>query len=75
MNLNEKVALGLACFFAGTVVGFLIAPIKKKICFENNDKNNYVDNENKEGKEKSEEDITNEIDKVIEEVTKDMIRN
>lgn len=74
MKFDEKVALGAACFFAGTVVGFLISPIKKKICFNSN---NYVDNENKEveyEKEKSAEDIANEINKVIDEATKDMIR-
>ena len=31
MNKNETILLGAACFFAGAVAGFLIAPIKKGI--------------------------------------------
>ena len=36
MKLDEKVLLGAACFFAGAVAGFLIAPIKKGIYCGNN---------------------------------------
>lgn len=34
MDNKEKVLVGAVCFFAGATVGFLLAPIKNKICFE-----------------------------------------
>ena len=36
MKNKEKVLFGLTCFLGGVVAGFLIAPIKKGICFGNN---------------------------------------
>ena len=42
MDKNEKILLGAACFFAGAVAGFLIAPIKKGIYCGNNNGNNYM---------------------------------
>ena len=45
MNKNEKILFGAACFLAGTVAGFLIAPIKKGIYCGNNSGNNYGDND------------------------------
>ena len=41
MNDKEKVLLGAACFFAGAVVGFLLAPVKKGIYCGNNSGNTY----------------------------------
>ena len=75
MNKKEKILLGAACFFAGTVVGFLIAPIKKGIYCGNNNGNNYGDsseeNENDEDVSvKSEEEAIDEINKVINEYGK-----
>ena len=77
MKLDEKVLLGAACFFAGAVAGFLIAPIKKGIYCGNNNCNNYGDsseeNENDEDVSvKSEEEAIDEINKVINEVAKEM---
>ena len=64
MKLDEKVLLGAACFFAGAVAGFLIAPIKKGSYCVNNNGNNYG--------ESSEEEAIDEINKVINEVAKEM---
>ena len=77
MKLDEKVLLGAACFFAGAVAGFLIAPIKKGIYCGNNNGNNYGDsseeNENDEDVSvKSEEEAIDEINKVINEVAKEI---
>ena len=57
MDKNEKILLGAACFFAGAVAGFLIAPIKKGIYCGNNNGNNYMN------KDEEENDELNEIDK------------
>lgn len=65
MDKNEKILLGAACFFAGAVAGFLIAPIKKGVCCGNNNGNNYMskDDENQVGLEGMDE-----LDKVLDEV-------
>lgn len=71
MDKNEKILLGAACFFAGVVAGFLIAPIKKGIYCGNNNGNNYMnkdEEENDELNELNEIDEIDEIDKVLDEV-------
>lgn len=35
MDNKEKALFGSICFFAGVAVGFLLTPIKNKVCFEN----------------------------------------
>ena len=73
MKLDEKVLLGAACFFAGAVAGFLIAPIKKGIYCGNNNGDSSEENENDEDVSvKSEEEAIDEINKVINEVAKEM---
>ena len=52
MNKNETILLGAACFFAGAVAGFLIAPIKKGIYCGNNSGNNYADKNGDDNEEK-----------------------
>ena len=64
MNKNEKILLGAACFFAGAVAGFLIAPIKKGIYCGNNSRN-YV-GKSEDGL--NEVDKVDELDKVLDEV-------
>lgn len=71
MDKNEKILLGAACFFAGAVAGFLIAPIKKGIYCGNNNGNNCMnkdEEENDELNELNEIDEIDEIDKVLDEV-------
>ncbi|MDU4325479.1 MAG: hypothetical protein E7I48_08840 [Clostridium celatum] len=71
MDKNEKIFLGAACFFAGAVAGFLIAPIKKGIYCGNNNGNNCMnkdEEENDELNELNEIDEIDEIDKVLDEV-------
>ena len=63
MNKKEKILLGAACFFAGVVAGFLIAPIKKGIYCGNNNGNKYG-----EGNEDDEENNVDKLDKVLDEV-------
>ena len=63
MNKNETILLGAACFFAGAVSGFLIAPIKKGIYCGNNSGNNYADKNGDDNEEGGDE-----IDKVLDEV-------
>lgn len=65
MDKNEKILLGAACFFAGAVAGFLIAPIKKGIYCGNNSGNNYINKDEEENDELNEID---ELDKVLDEV-------
>ena len=55
MKLDEKVLLGAACFFAGAVAGFLIAPIKKGIYCGNNSGNTYVPGEEETVKDELED--------------------
>lgn len=55
MKDKETLLLSTTCFFAGVVVGFLIAPIKKGVYCGNNSGNQY-----KELKEKNEEEINEE---------------
>ena len=62
MNKNETILLGAACFFAGAVAGFLIAPIKKGIYCGNNSGNNYADKNGDDNEEGGDE-----IDKVLDE--------
>lgn len=69
MDKNEKILLGAACFFAGAVAGFLIAPIKKRIYCGNNRGNNYGDND-----EENNTADKDELDKVLDEV-KEAINN
>lgn len=68
MDKNEKILLGAACFFAGAVAGFLIAPIKKGIYCGNNNGNNYMNKDEEENDELNEIDEIDEIDKVLDEV-------
>lgn len=68
MDKNEKILLGAACFFAGVVAGFLIAPIKKGIYCGNNNGNNYMNKDEEENDELNEIDEIDEIDKVLDEV-------
>lgn len=55
MKNSEKVLLGAACFFAGVVAGFLIAPIKEGIHCGNNNGNQYgpISNEVEDGKDEN----------------------
>lgn len=62
MRKEEKILVGAACFFAGVVAGFLIAPIKKGIYCGNNNGNDYVG--------KVEKDIEEELEEVVEELEK-----
>lgn len=57
MENREKILLGTACFFAGMVAGFLIAPIKKGIHCGNNSGNNYTERNNLENITEEEEEI------------------
>lgn len=59
MKDKETLLLSTTCFFAGVVVGFLIAPIKKGVYCGNNSGNNSG-NQYKELKEKNEEEINEE---------------
>lgn len=59
MKDKEKILLGAACFFAGAVAGFLIAPIKKGIYCGNNSGNNYLG--------KDEEKLEDEVEELKEE--------
>lgn len=68
MDKNEKILLGAACFFAGAVAGFLIAPIKKGIYCGNNNGNNYRNKDEEENDELNELNEIDEIDKVLDEV-------
>ncbi|MBX9136952.1 MULTISPECIES: hypothetical protein [unclassified Clostridium] len=68
MDKNEKILLGAACFFAGAVAGFLIAPIKKGIYCGNNNGNNYMNKDEEENDELNELNEIDEIDKVLDEV-------
>lgn len=68
MDKNEKILLGAACFFAGVVAGFLIAPIKKGIYCGNNNGNNYMNKDEEENDELNELNEIDEIDKVLDEV-------
>lgn len=68
MDKNEKILLGAACFFAGAVAGFLIAPIKKGIYCGNNNGNNYMNKDEEENDELNEIDEIDKIDKVLDEV-------
>ena len=68
MDKNEKILLGAACFFAGVVAGFLIAPIKKGIYCGNNNGNNYMNKDEEENDELNEINEIDEIDKVLDEV-------
>lgn len=69
MNKNEKIILGAACFFAGAVAGFLIAPIKKGIYCGNNNGNTYGEND-----ESNKDELGKVLDEVLEEVN-DAINN
>lgn len=64
MKNKEKIVFGAACFFAGVVAGFLIAPIKKGIYCGNNSGNNYLG--------KDEDDDLEEINKELEEVNEEI---
>ena len=72
MNKNETILLGAACFFAGAVAGFLIAPIKKGLYCGNNSGNNYADkkgDDNEEGGDEIDK-VLDEVNEVINNVTK-----
>ena len=73
MNKNEKIILGAACFFAGAVAGFLIAPIKKGIYCGNNNGNNYGedDENNKDELGKVLDEVLDEVNDVINNATKE----
>ena len=62
MNDKEKVLLGAACFFAGAVVGFLLAPVKKGIYCGNNSGNTYGPGEEETVKDELEEKRMKRID-------------
>lgn len=66
MKNNEKILLGAACFFAGAVMGFLIAPIKKGIYCGNNSGNNYLGKEEDIEKEEVLNEITRELEDIAE---------
>lgn len=70
MKDKEKILLGAACFFAGAVAGFLIAPIKKGIYCGNNSGNNYLGKE--EEVDKKTDDSLEEINKELEDVNKEI---
>ena len=54
---KESLLVGTACFFAGVVAGFMIAPIKNGIvCGNNNGNNNYVNGGDEELEEAEEVD-------------------
>lgn len=69
MKDKEKLLLGAACFFAGAVAGFLLAPIKNGIYCGNNNGNNYLGKDEEIEKEDDDlEELNKELDAVNEEI-------
>ncbi|EKY25799.1 hypothetical protein [Clostridium celatum] len=66
MNDKEKVLLGAACFFAGAVVGFLLAPVKKGIYCGNNSGNTYGPGEEETVKDELEDIKSDDKEEVFE---------
>ena len=66
MKLDEKVLLGAACFFAGAVAGFLIAPIKNGIYCGNNSGNTYGPGEEETVKDELEDIKSDDKEEVFE---------
>ena len=66
MNDKEKVLLGAACFFAGAVVGFLLAPVKKGIYCGNNSGNTYGTGEEETVKDELEDIKSDDKEEVFE---------
>lgn len=66
MNDKEKVLLGAACFFAGAVVGFLLAPVKKGIYCGNNSGNTHGPGEEETVKDELEDIKSDDKEEVFE---------
>ena len=66
MNDKEEVLLGAACFFAGAVVGFLLAPVKKGIYCGNNSGNTYGPGEEETVKDELEDIKSDDKEEVFE---------
>ena len=66
MNDKEKVLLGAVCFFAGAVVGFLLAPVKKGIYCGNNSGNTYGPGEEETVKDELEDIKSDDKEEVFE---------